>query len=79
MPIYAVVERFNGGTNVLLHKTLKKAEKRFEVILGENLDPDELDKDVIVKVALENHYWSTCEGDYEQEIILEIQTLEFEK
>ena len=78
MPIYAVVERFNGGTNVLLHKSLKKAEKRFKVILVDNLPPDdEVDKKMVDK-ATKKQYWSTCEGDSDQEIILEIQKLEWE-
>jgi len=79
MPIYAVVERFNGGTNVLLHKSLEKAETRFQVILRENLPPDEEVDEKMVAKATKKQYWSTCEGDYEQEIILEIQTLEYEK
>jgi len=80
---YAVVERYPGGTNVIPYKSLKKAETRFQVILRENLNPtdDEEDgsNDAIIKEAVKKQYWSTCEGDSEQEIILEIQTLTLEK
>ena len=76
---YAVVERFPGGTNVLLHSTLEKAEKRFKVILVDNLDPDEEVDKKVVDDATKKQYWDTCKGDSEQEIILEIQTLTLEK
>jgi hypothetical protein len=75
---YAVVERYPGGINVIPYKSLKKAETRFQVILRENLLPDEKVSKKVVDKATKEQYWATCEGDYDQEIILEIQTLEWE-
>jgi hypothetical protein len=77
---YAVVEKYCNGINVIPYQSLEKATKRFEVILGDSLDPDLDENEVnkIVKEAVDERYWSTCEGDAEQEITLEIQTLTFE-
>jgi hypothetical protein len=75
---YAVVERYPGGVNVIPYKSLKKAETRFQVILRDILPPDEEVDEKMVDKATKEQYWSTCEGDSDQEIILEIQTLEWE-
>lgn len=77
---YAVIERFPGGTNVLLHKSIKSAVKRFNAILEENLDPDmsKADRKWTLKRAAKKHYWETGNGDPEQEIVLELRAVSYE-
>jgi hypothetical protein len=79
--IHTVIEKFPGGTNVILHKTLNKAILRFKAILSENLEPDLEDdeRDKVINKAIKEKYWSTCEGDYDQEITLELASLTVEE
>ena len=78
LTVYATIEKFPGGFNVTPYKSLEGATKAFKLLVVNNLPPDEkVDKKVVDK-AVKEKYWSTCEGDSEQEIILELQTLNVE-
>jgi hypothetical protein len=79
LTVYATIEKFPGGFNVIPYKTLESATNAFKLLVVNNLpDDEEVDKKVVDK-AVKDKYWSTCEGDSEQEIILELQTLNVEE
>lgn len=77
--IHLVIEKFPGGVNAIPFKSLDAAINRFKVILEENLNPNDMDEDnpnqKVIDDAVKKKYWSTCEGDYEQEITLELATV----
>ena len=80
-PIFAVVETFDGGVNVLLHNSKELAIKRFEAILEEvffnpNWTRTRINKELAS--AVKSEHYSVCDGDSEQHQSIQIQTLTLE-
>lgn len=80
-PIYAVVETYEDGVNVLLHHSKEKAIKRFQVILKEvffDMDWEDSMKQEQLDKALKDEYYavgSNCDGSTQT---IQIQTLDYE-